>query len=77
MVQGQPFQLGSRAARLALPVSPEPQGKLVYILAEAVFDVAVDIRLGSPTFARWTSVELSAENKRRLLAPAGFARGFV
>jgi dTDP-4-dehydrorhamnose 3,5-epimerase len=55
---------------------PEPQGKLVYVLSGAVFDVAVDIRVGSPTFARWTSVELSADNKRQIFVPEGFAHGF-
>ncbi|HUY91156.1 MAG TPA: dTDP-4-dehydrorhamnose 3,5-epimerase [Pirellulales bacterium] len=56
--------------------SPEPQGKLVYVLAGAVLDVAVDIRFGSPTFGRWTGVELSADNHRQLFVPAGFAHGF-
>ena len=55
---------------------PEPQGKLVYVLSGEVLDVAVDIRVGSPAFGRWTSVELSADNKRQLFIPAGFAHGF-
>lgn len=56
---------------------PRPQGKLVYVLEGAVLDVAVDIRLGSPTFGRWEAIELSAENKRQAYVPAGFAHGFV
>ncbi len=56
---------------------PYAQGKLVSVLRGEVFDVAVDIRVGSPTFGRWTGVTLSAENKRQFWVPPDFAHGFV
>lgn len=55
---------------------PHAQGKLVFVLMGEVFDVAVDVRVGSPTYGRWTGARLSGENKRQLYVPAGFAHGF-
>ncbi len=54
----------------------QPQGKLVRVIAGEVFDVAVDIRRSSPSFGRWFGTTISAENKRQMWVPPGFAHGF-
>lgn len=56
---------------------PNPQGKLVSVIDGEVYDVAVDIRVGSPTFGRWAAAILSSENHRHFWIPEGFAHGFA
>lgn len=55
----------------------QPQGKLVRVTAGEVFDVAVDIRRSSPTYGQWVGTKLSADNKRQMWVPPGFAHGFL
>ncbi len=64
VLRGMHFQLG------------RPQAKLVSVLQGEVYDVAVDVRKGSPTFGRWVGMVLSGENKQQLFIPEGFAHGF-
>jgi dTDP-4-dehydrorhamnose 3,5-epimerase len=56
---------------------PNPQGKLVWVLEGEVWDVAVDIRRGSPSFGQWDACVLNSENRRQFWVPEGFAHGFV
>jgi dTDP-4-dehydrorhamnose 3,5-epimerase len=56
---------------------PNPQGKLLRCVRGALYDVAVDIRVGSPAYGKWFAVELTEENKRMLWVPPGFAHGFL
>jgi len=54
-----------------------PQAKLIYVVTGEIYDIAVDIRVGSPTFGKYVGAHLSAENKRQFYVPTGFAHGFV
>jgi len=62
---------------LHLQVPPEPISKLVRCLRGAIWDVAVDVRAGSPTYGRWVAAELSAENGRQMYCPRGFAHAYL
>lgn len=71
------ISLSSRGVLRGLHLQhPQGQGKLVYALQGEVFDVAVDVRVGSPTFGQWAGAVLSSDNARQLWVPQGFAHGF-
>lgn len=55
---------------------PNAQGKLVMVATGAIWDVAVDVRVGSPTFGKWVAVDITSDNKRQIYVPPGFAHGF-
>lgn len=61
---------------LHFQINPKAQTKIVRVLTGAIYDVAVDLRYGSPTFGEWIGVHLTEENKRQLVVPKGFAHGF-
>lgn len=76
LVQDNLVSSGSRVLRGLHLQHPEGQGKLVQVLVGAVFDVAVDVRRGSPTYGRWVGERLDDRNHRQLWIPPGFAHGY-
>ncbi|PAE44098.1 dTDP-4-dehydrorhamnose 3,5-epimerase [Bacillus sp. 7884-1] len=76
--ENQSFSIGKGTIRgMHYQLKPKAQAKLVRCTNGAIFDVAVDIRKGSPAFGKWVGVELSADNKKQLFIPKGFAHGFM
>lgn len=76
--ENQSFSAERRVLRgLHLQVNPTPQAKLIRVLKGSIYDVAVDVRPGSPSFGRWVSCELSADAFNQLYIPTGFAHGFL
>jgi dTDP-4-dehydrorhamnose 3,5-epimerase len=76
-VQDNHSKSGARVLRGLHYQLHQPQGKLIRVIEGSVFDVAVDIRKGSPSFGQWVGAILSAENKKQLWVPEGFAHGFL
>jgi len=73
----QSLSAGGTVRGLHLQVGARPQGKLIRVLEGAIYDVAVDVRRGSPTFGRWVAAWLSSEDFRQIYVPPGFAHGFA
>lgn len=75
--ENQSFSRQGSVRGLHYQLAPHTQAKLVRVLAGEIWDVVVDLRQGAPTFGQWEGVRLSAENKKQLLIPKGYAHGFA